>query len=228
MTPELLTFKRFNDVALAQQLVAILEENDIAFSLEKGAPIFNTTFNVNNELSEEYLVKLRPEDFERANHLINAHERQFIDQVEPEYYLLSFTDEELLDVVAKPDEWNAFDVELAKKLLAERGRPIDESFESKLQTERLSQLKKEENSPLVWLILGYICALLGVFLAFFLAVVGVFIGWYLMAGKKTLPNGEQVYIYNANNRFQGKVMLIFSCSTFGLSLLLILILSLSK
>ena len=52
-----------------------------------------------------------------------------IEVIDDDYYLLSFSDDELIDVVSKSDEWNKFDVSLAKKLLKERGNEItnDES-----------------------------------------------------------------------------------------------------
>ncbi len=34
--------------------------------------------------------------------------------------------------------------------------------------------------------------------------MGVFIGHHLNTAKKTLPNGERVYVYNAEDRSHGK------------------------
>jgi hypothetical protein len=48
---------------------------------------------------------------------------------------------------------------------------------------------------------GYISAFLG-------GVIGIAIGLNLWTMKKTLPNGERVYVYNENDRNHGKIMTV--------------------
>ena len=43
--------------------------------------------------------------------------------------------------------------------------------------------------------------LAGLFLA-------IFIGWILSNGKRTLPDGEVVYMYGQSDRLQGKVIMV--------------------
>jgi len=67
-----------------------------------------------------------------------------INEVEKDYYLLSFSDEELIDVIAKSDEWNKFDVELAQKILKEKGKEVTEQQITQIKQQRIEELSKPE------------------------------------------------------------------------------------
>ena len=193
---QLITFRRYNDLALSAQLVFLLEKNDITYELNESPMVFNASMVFNEEYNKEFVVKLLPEDFERVEKLIAEDEAQHIDDVDSDYYLFAFTDDELLDVVAKFDEWSAFDVILARKLLNERGVKIDEE---ELKAVRLEVLQKPETTQSFWIVLGYISALLG-------GPLGILIGWYLSTSKKTLPDGERIYAYGEVDRRHGQRM----------------------
>ncbi len=62
---------------------------------------------------------MRTSDFDRANRALEEYYQPILNDVDPDYYLLSFSDRELLDVVNQPDKWGHFDRALAKKLLLE-------------------------------------------------------------------------------------------------------------
>ena len=72
-------------------------------------------------------VKLPSSDLLRAEAALDEVAEKQITEVGNDHYLFSFTDEELLDVVRKADEWNALDRTLARKLLAQRGKPVEVS-----------------------------------------------------------------------------------------------------
>ena len=128
-----------------------------------------------------------------------------------DYYLLQFSQEELVDVVAKRDEWSAFDYLLAQKLLAERGQQLSTEEIQTLHEERNHELAQPEKSQTTLVAIGFLMAILG-------GLFGLFIGWHLANHKKTLPNGEQVYGYNEADRRSGKTIL-----TIGLVIVLIAI-----
>jgi hypothetical protein len=207
MQPELLTFRKFNDLALAQNLAAILADNGIEYLLEESPVLFNPTFATRTEMSTEYSVKISSADFTEATKLIAAHESTFTDDVEADYYLFDFTTTELMEIIAKPDEWSSFDYALAKKILAQGGIPIDEAAEKRFSEKRIAELKQPERSETTWVTFGYVFAIIG-------GVLGFFIGWELWNSKKTLPNGEQVYTYTEGDRKHGKQ--IFYLSALGL------------
>ena len=63
-------------------------------------------------------------DFPRAHLALKAYYQAQLSTMDPDYYLFSFTDTELLEIVTHPDEWGHLDYALAKKLLADRGKPL--------------------------------------------------------------------------------------------------------
>jgi len=207
MDPEFITYKKFNDIALANELAELLDANNVKYFLEEEAPSFDPSFSYAH--TKEYVVKVMPDDFERVNEVVKENAEENIGEVESDYYLLSFTNQELMDVITKADEWNAFDVQLARKLLAERGNAISDDEIEEIEKKRIEELKVTEPSQSSWIIWGYAFAFGG-------GILGFFIGWHLWTYKKTLPNGEMLYGYSENDRGQGKI--IFYLSFVGLAI----------
>jgi len=225
MEPEFITYQKFNDPALADELAGQLEQHGIAYQIEEQSLTFNITFVLNDPLQKEYAVKIKSADFEKVNQLLKDDENKNIEDVDKDYYLFSFTDDELIDVVTKADEWSAFDVVLARKLLTERGKDISEAAISVINEQRLEELKKPESSQLSWIIVGYLIALGDITIAFgviiwpfFVCAIGLFIGWHLASYKKTLPDGERVFGYNQTDRMHGKRIFYLGITVFVLSL----------
>ncbi len=129
-----------------------------------------------------------------------------MDGVDKDYYLFEFTDEELMEIVSKPDEWGHFDYQLAQKFLRESGKEIKPEVAALLKAQRLNELAKSETVHKYWIYLGYVSALLG-------GLIGIFIGWTLAYYKKTLPDGQRVFAYREDVRNHGaRILLIASIS----------------
>ena len=203
MEPEFITYQKFNDLALANELAALLEQHNINYLVEEDSLTFNPSFALNDELSKNYAVKINANDFEQVNELLKQQASENIGEVEKDYYLFNFTDDELKDVVVKADEWSPFDVQLARKLLSERGKAVSDSEIADLEEKRIEELKEPEPSQTWWIFVGYVFALAA-------GVLGFFIGWHLWSYKKTLPNGERVYMYSESDRRQGKFIFYLS------------------
>ncbi len=189
-----LTFQRFSDKDAASELIEILKQHDIDFVLEDSSASFDPTFA--DSEAKEYKVKLKKENFEKADKLLLQLASQQIDKVEKDYYLFEFTDEELIEIITKPDEWSKFDYLLAQKLLKDRGKEIKPEVAETIKRQRLQELGKPEEGQRSWILLGYISALLG-------GLLGIFIGHHLRYHKKTLPNGDRVFAYTVADRDHG-------------------------
>jgi hypothetical protein len=200
MNEDFITFQKFNDQYSAKQFGKLLSDQNIKYVLEDNSLSFDPTF-ANNNFGTEYCIKIKNDDFEKVNILLEEKSEIEISEIDKDYYLLSFSDEELIDVIAKSDEWNKFDVSLAKKLLKERGQEITPLKIEEIKKQRITELSKPEKSQSGYIILGYITALLG-------GLLGVFVGWHLLTYKKVLPDGNRVYVYSENDRKQGNRILI--------------------
>jgi len=219
MKPEFITYQKFNDPALADELAEHLDRHNIDYQIEEESLTFNITFLPNDALQKEYAVKIKSKDFETVNRLLKDDEIKNIEDVDKSYYLFTFTDDELMEVITKADEWSAFDVVLARKLLGERGRDISEATILAINQNRITELKNPEPTQRLWVIIGYVIALSGLILPFFVFIIGLFIGGHLAWHKKTLPDGERVMAYNENDRKHGKRIFYLSIITFALQVI---------
>jgi len=203
MQSDFLTFQQFDDAALAEDLTDLLTTNNIPCEVEEAPITVNPLTAINTEVKTSYSIKISPDDFNRVSQLLKERESQFVDDVDKDYYLFTFTDDELMEILEKPDEWSSFDYVLAKKILEERGIAVDQQRLTELKNERIEELSIPEKSQSSWIIIGYICAFLG-------GVLGIFIGWHLSSAKKTLPDGEQIYSYTLEDRKHGRIIFYLS------------------
>jgi hypothetical protein len=212
MEPEFITFQKFSDSELANNLAGLLAKHSIPYELEEDTQVFDPAFILNNPALKDYAVKIRGGDFDRANQVLMQEESIDINEVEKDYYLFGFTDEELMEVLVKADEWSAFDNVLARKILTERGKAINEETITRLNEKRIAELRTAEPPQTSWIIIGYIAALAG-------GIFGIFIGWHLYTYKKTLPDGERVFDYSENDRSHGQRIFDLSIIIFVIALI---------
>ncbi len=200
MKEEFVIFQKFNSESQAAEFGSLLSENKIDLLIENISINFDPILS-NNEFGKEYCIRIKKNDFEKANDILREKAKTEINEIQDDYYLLSFSNEELIDVIEKSDEWNKFDVELAHKLLKERGNEITTEQINELKKQRIKELSKPEEGQNIYIIIGYVSALLG-------GLLGMFIGWHLLTFKKTLPNGNRIYAYSENDRKQGNRIVI--------------------
>ena len=200
MNKKFAEFQRFNSEAELEKCVKILIENNIEYLIEDVSINLDPVLS-SNKLGIEFLLKIDQVNFEKANNILDELYSFEIDEIESDYYLFSFSDDELLDVIIKSDEWNKFDVQLAQKILKEKGKGLSVIEIEQIQRERILDLSKPEKKQSDWIFIGYISSLLGGFL-------GIFIGWHLLTFKKTLPNGDRIYNYSNEDRKHGNQILI--------------------
>lgn len=117
------------------------------------------------------------------------------EHIPKDYYLLDFTDEELLEILIKPDEWSREDYHVAQIVLSKRGKSIPGSALGKMKVKRLEELKQPDrmNFNIAW----WINLLLGSATA---GLFSAYMSWTILTLKKTLPNGDKVYSYDLKTR----------------------------
>jgi hypothetical protein len=190
-------FRTFRSREEAEELAASLQAAGFHPSVVQNYAFVSSAFV--GEVPDYSVVMLPSEDFLRAEHALEEEAERAIAEVSPDHYLFGFSTEELLDVVAKPDEWNAFDRCLARKLLVERGMPVKDDLQERVLEERIEDLSEPAPSQTALIIFAYVIGICGGFLA-------AFIGYHLNTAKKILPNGERVYVYRDADRKHGKIL----------------------
>ncbi|HLW33147.1 MAG TPA: hypothetical protein VKX40_12840 [Aequorivita sp.] len=189
-------FRKLPTIEQANDLKEFLDKYGINSIIGDNVPPVDVTFS-GNTLQNEYEVRIDQKDFEEAEEILEKNAEIIIEEIDPDYYLFDFTNEELYEILLKSDEWNAFDYTLAQKLLAERGKTVDQELLNSLKKERLKQLAQPDGNQKPWIYAGYFFSIIG-------GILGLIIGYSLWTAKKTLPNGEKVFSYAADDRKHGK------------------------
>ena len=207
-----LRYRKFIYKEDALELIKILKDNDIDYQLEENPIGIDANFgaDVNNN---EFILKIDKNVFGKVEKLEEELMKSNINNVDENYYLYEFSDEELIEIIIKKEEWNKFDYLLAQKILKDKGKEINSDLLNVIEKQKIEELTREEKLPKMWIYFGYFFAVIGGFL-------GVLIGYYIMTYKRTLSNGESVYLYKKEDRKQGQNILI--CSIIGIAFWLII------
>ena len=224
---EFVTYERFATQGELKELVELLEANQIVYELEDDIQLVDASF-ANPNHHRDYRIKLLSADFERVNELRNQIAASELEHVAQDYYLFDFTDDELIDLISKQDEWSPFDFQLARKILKDRGKEISSQRMYELKNSRIKELATVEKHSVGGIVSGYMLTVLGGVLSFviygyistLLVLIGLIIGGYIVSSKKTLPNGERIFTYGDSDRKQGKIILIIGAPMLIISVLM--------
>jgi Superfamily I DNA and RNA helicases len=211
MENNFLAFRTFPTLEQAVELAASLNQHGIKTQLGDNIPSFDVSF-ASNTFQHQYEVQISSSEFDRAEQVLSTEYENLREEVDESHYLYSFSDEELFDVLAKPDEWNKLDYKLAREILGSRGHNIDSARLNALKQTRMEELAKPEKSRSFWIAIGYIWAISG-------GAIGIVIGYLLYSSKKTLPNGDRVYLYNQTDRMHGERMFLIGIVVFIVAVL---------
>jgi len=206
MSMELSTYRKFIYKDDALNLIKVLEEHQITYELANNSSQLDSSFGGDIN-TKQFELKIQKEDFAKVESLEEDLIKNDVENVSEDYHLFEFSDEELLEIVTKKEEWNKFDYLLAQKILKQRGKEINTELLNVIYKQRIQDLSTQEESPTWLIMIGYAAALLGGFL-------GVFIGGYLMYYKKALPNGDSIYGFSKRDRSHGQNILIISAIAF--------------
>lgn len=208
-----ITYQRFLSLYEAKDFMQLLDDHNILYEIEDGALAVDITFTGKPGPSE-VRVKIQQSDFNRVNALTENLAKDLISEYSRDHYLFAFSDEELKEVVGKQDEWSKEDFLLAQSILKERGKVVSPAEIEAMRKERILALRKTETASTLWIVVGFLSAVIGGLPGLLLGLV-----WWTM--KKTDPEGEQYYVYDQKTRNIGKIMFFFS-------LLVVTILALSQ
>lgn len=212
---ELIVFQTFEMEEDAKELAAMLLEEGInaeAASLPKRID----AVLIGNDFTNNYVVKIAPGDFERANEVIFGYQDNVL-VIPADHPLRAMSNEELMAVVSKPDEWGADNYKIALALLEQRGMPVTEAELQGLQQKRLAVLAEKKKLSSWLIVMGYLTALLpaarnipnigegsnSLSVWFFPGALGLLIGMSVIVARTTLPNGQRVLTYDAPSIRQG-------------------------
>lgn len=206
MENDFVVFRRYSSFEEAEYVKQLFQEHSIDSKIAINTTDLEGTM-AGSSVNPKYELSLKQNDFEQADELLIANNQTAIEDLDEDYYLFQFTDEELKDVLIHSYEWSEHDLAISRKILVSRNVSIDEIALKHQKLERLEDLAKPESGQLGWIVFGYVMAFGGGFL-------GLLIGYFLWKTKKNLPNGQQVYAYDEKVRKNGLQIFIISLIIF--------------
>ena len=192
---ELLTFSRFHSQQEAQELISLLENRGIEFKIDFEKDLLDKIYTGESQ-DPMIAVKIPEERFEELNTILLSQAQTQLTDIDPNYYLFSFSDSELIEVLNNRNDWNHLDQALAHQLLSERKIAIPDLSKKSKDTKSYVPLHLESS----WIIAQYLLTLL-------LPYVGIIIGLATLFAYKTLSSGKKMKMYNEPTRNHAKIML---------------------
>lgn len=138
-------------------------------------------------------------------------EREYLKSDLPvDHYLLTSTDEELVEILAHPSNWCGFDVAHARRLVMQRG--IDFKKVDEKKAEHVQQLRRGRRASRKLIVFGWVFSVLG-------GLIGLGIAWSLVSMKEKTPYGE-FFTYDERSRAIGRTMLKVAAAMTAIGLFL--------
>lgn len=198
------TYAKFYAPEEAEGLIGLLKQNDISYALEHEVNQMDRIY-LGESPDPMFVLRIPGEQFKAAHAVLAKQARLDMHQPGFTHQMQSYDAAELQEILDNPEGWSAYDLEVAKELLAEKApgttitaKPTSEAFEP-------ARVEK------VWIVLGYLACLVGLVPQFFyVAAGGFFAGISIVQAKKTLKNGTTVRQYTPGDRTHGRVMMVLS------------------
>jgi hypothetical protein len=201
----------------ARYLVSLLKKHNILFEVEKPKQLVDTAIGGDAPIPKVF-VKIFPQDFKRVNKLIEDDTLRLIEEGKMDikgHFLHDFTDEELLDVLRKPDEWNFDTTAIARYLLKSRGVEFSEQQMNEIKAKRIAEVRRPKPGNRIWIVALFILGLAGGFYWHVLSLIIAFpMAYYYWTDTSLDPNGQRFYTFDKQTRQFGKI--IFYLTTLAL------------
>lgn len=193
---DVITLRKFNTIEEASSAIELLEKNKIGYSLNKNSASEEIIF-AGNTLGAELCLNVKQEDYETARDLLKGLTELNIGDLDQDYYLFSFSDAELSEILQKPDEWSYNDYLWAQEILKQRGKEVNPATLESWKKKRLEFLAQPTQISSQYQITSYFFCLLG-------GLIGILMGTTIIKSRKILPNGQKVFTYDDESRVKGQ------------------------
>ncbi|MEI7660908.1 MAG: hypothetical protein WCK34_01860 [Bacteroidota bacterium] len=194
---EFTEIRRFVSVDLLHQVTEILDDKNIEYRIDDTSYAFDITFT-KSQVNIEYILKVKRDEQNKVEELLNTNLSS--DLQTDDYYLDSFSDDELIEVISNPSEWSDFDTKYARNLLTKKGVEINETEISTARDKRIEEQKAGLRAKPVMVISGYLFSIMG-------GVIGLIIAVSLRYSKKEITGGQKVFYYDLKSRLHGATMI---------------------
>mgnify|MGYP000055057660 FL=1 len=203
MELDLIELNRCRDAESVAETTGPLDSANIAYKVGSTAVNFDIS-KIGTGDDPEVIISVRKEDYAAARAVLEEEYSKY--DLPDDHYLLNSSDEELADILAKPSEWNAYDVVHARRISKERG--LDPALIEKKKAERIRKLKEGKPASKKLQAGGWAASILGCMIILG-GLAGVGIGLSLCLMKEKTPDGD-FHTYDAKTRKIGGFIMVFA------------------
>jgi hypothetical protein len=200
-----ITYTTFLSIEQAEDCQTTLSKAGIVSEIEGGNSLHNeaaVNMQTGGVAFKHYAVKIDDSELEVANAALREAAKMWVGELSEDYYLYSFTDEELFNILKFSDLWSSSDYVLAQHILAKHGKLVSEVALKQLRADRIAQLTQPTPS---YLLVNILFLLLPI--AF---IVGggltILRGWYLMNNANSTALTGEYLIFDEESRKWGKFL----------------------
>ncbi len=204
-----INYQEFYDKDSLQAVTDILQENNIKYIV--SYPTEKDNLVLLNNKPKPLILKIREEDMEKVDGLL------FDISVESEY-LYSFSDKDIIDIIANPNDWTAYEIRLATRISKQRKLKIEAKDIRSARTERKEEKKTEERNSDTKVRKNALGWLLGAGLLSFMGTISeVMLNLKLPVVKLGLPELMDGILFTEPNKIHSLVLSgIVSCTFLSL------------
>ena len=190
-------FEKYFSKEAADYYAALFTRAGLECTLEAPKHFFDVLTGANEDLT--FFLRMPAANFAQAQSLIEAAVRKA--GIDEDYYLRSYTSDELRSVLFTPDEWSREDVAAAKILLEERSVTLDITHIDKVKTSIREQEKEKRTISLPVLVLVYLVSPFGI-------IVTLVAGMFIYFLQDTDRDGNKSYAFSDRYRTHGIVIAV--------------------
>ena len=169
-------YQRFPTIESAVELIDILEENDISYRINDSLGSFDIAASSMSPFDKQVVVFIEEENFEKVNLLFINDNSPKEDNTDNDHYLYSFSDEDIIEVIANPEDWAELEVTLAKQIVKQRDLKITAEAIKSARKERFEEQLKVEAETKAQVSGGY--------------------SWFLWIGILSIINSIDILFHN--------------------------------
>ncbi len=202
MSIEFVSYRKFTDRESAEEITALLTENNIEYHLQDNLHYYVKAIAA-HQIDFAVTLNIKTDDFPKADKILEAYYSKEIENVDKSYYLFDFSIEELKEIISNPYDWGNFDFQLAKRILKEKGIEYSDSYYESKKAEKIDELTRIKKIPVYKLIIGYALAIV-------FPPGGFIYGFLIVNNRNILPDGQKFYLHSEADRKQGKIIIWIS------------------
>ena len=112
-------YLRFTDVEKATEYTSVLDKHNIPFELDDASMRFSLV-STNDPWESQFILKIKDEDIEKVEKVFESEIAKEVKELPPDHYLYTFTDKDILDIIANQNDWTKAEVKLALEIAKQR------------------------------------------------------------------------------------------------------------